>query len=213
MAAKYSDWYFINGNSVEGVKEQIDEVRALATAEGRTVKFGLNGFVIQRPTEAEALEQLEAIVAGADPEIVRAFGEQVKNAGQSTREKIGMWANSDYANLVQPNDGFKTRLFGPPELIAERVRAYEAIGVDLILCAFLHFTDELPAFGREVIPLLRKQRSRIASTQAAPEKILARCRSKTTVRHPFQFASACGRFRHLRRSRNDCAWRPQCGRD
>jgi dimethylsulfone monooxygenase len=188
-------------------------VRALATAEGRTVKFGLNGFVIQRPTEAEALEQLEAIVAGADPEIVRAFGEQVKNAGQSTREKIGMWANSDYANLVQPNDGFKTRLFGPPELIAERVRAYEAIGVDLILCAFLHFTDELPAFGREVIPLLRKQRSRTASTQAAPEKILARCRSKTTVRHPFQFASACGRFRHLRRSRNDCAWRPQCGRD
>ena len=83
MAAKYSDWYFINGNTVEGVKEQIDEVRALAAAEGRTVKFGLNGFVIQRPTEAEALEQLEAIIAGADPEIVRAFGEQVKNAGQS----------------------------------------------------------------------------------------------------------------------------------
>ena len=165
MAAKYSDWYFINGNTVEGVKEQIDEVRALAAAEGRTVKFGLNGFVIQRRTEAEALEQLEAIVAGADPEIVRAFGEQVKNAGQSTREKIGMWANSDYANLVQPNDGFKTRLFGPPELIAERIRAYEAIGVDLILCAFLHFTDELPAFGREVIPLLRKQRAKATCTR------------------------------------------------
>ena len=91
---------------------------------------------------------------------MRAFGEQVKNAGQSTREKIGMWANSDYANLVQPNDGFKTRLFGPPELIAERIRAYEAIGVDLILCAFLHFTDELPAFGREVIPLLRQEELR-----------------------------------------------------
>ena len=74
---------------------------------------------------------------------------------------------------MQPNDGFKTRLFGPPELIAERIRAYEAIGVDLILCAFLHFTDELPAFGREVIPLLRVQRSRNASAQAAPEKILA----------------------------------------
>ena len=68
MAAKYSDWYFINGNSIEGVKEQIDEVRALAAAEGRTVKFGLNGFVIQRSTEAEALEQLEAIVAGDDPD-------------------------------------------------------------------------------------------------------------------------------------------------
>jgi len=150
-------------------------VRALAAAEGRTVKFGLNGFVIQRRTEAEALEQLEAIIAGADPEIVRAFGEQVKNAGQSTREKIGMWANSDYANLVQPNDGFKTRLFGPPELIAERIRAYEAIGVDPVLCAFLHFTDELPAFGREVIPLVWKGRVRTGSTKdsAARAEILA----------------------------------------
>jgi dimethylsulfone monooxygenase len=167
MAAKYSDWYFINGNTVEGAKEQIDEVRALAAAEGRTVKFGLNGFVIQRPTEAEALQQLEAIIAGADPEIVRAFGEQVKNAGQSTRENIGMWVTSDYANLVQPNDGFKTRLFGPPELIAERIRAYEAVGVDLILCAFLHFTDELPAFGREVIPLLRGKRASLAGNLAS----------------------------------------------
>jgi len=154
MAAKYSDWYFLNGNSVEAVKEQIDEVRALAAAAGRSVKFGLNGFVIQRPTEAEAVEQLQEIIAQADPEIVRSFGDQVKQAGASTAEKIGMWANSDYANLVQPNDGFKTRLFGPPELIAERIRAYQAVGVDMILCAFLHFTDELPAFGREVIPLL-----------------------------------------------------------
>jgi FMNH2-dependent dimethyl sulfone monooxygenase len=155
MAAKYSDWYFLNGTTVEGARQQIEEVRALARAEGRAVKFGLNGFVIQRPTEREALDQLEAIIAGADPEIVQAFAEQVKQAGASTAEKIGMWADSNHANLVQPNDGFKTRLFGPPALIAERIRAYEAIGVDMILCAFLNFTDELPAFGREVIPLLK----------------------------------------------------------
>ena len=50
--------------------------------------------MIQRPTEAEALEQLEAIIAGADPKIVQAFADQVKHAGASTAEKIGMWANS-----------------------------------------------------------------------------------------------------------------------
>eukprot|EP01037_Dinobryon_pediforme_P038549 gene38549-46640_t len=149
MAAHHSDWYFLNGNSVEGVKAQIDEVRALAAAAGRTVKFGLNGFVIQRETEREALDQLEAIIANADPAIVRGFADQVKQAGQSTADRIGMWADSDHANLVQPNDGFKPRLFGPPDQIAARIREYEAVGVDLILTAFLHFTDELPAFGRE----------------------------------------------------------------
>jgi hypothetical protein len=42
-------------------------------------------------------------------------------------------------------------------------------------CAFLHFTDELPAFGCEVIPLLREERVGAAVTQdsAARAKILA----------------------------------------
>jgi FMNH2-dependent dimethyl sulfone monooxygenase len=168
MAANYSDWYFLNGNSVEGAKEQIDEVRALAKAAGRTVKFGLNGFVVQRPTVHEAVEQVQEIIAQADPNIVAAFADQVKHAGASTADKIGMWANSDYANLVQPNDGFKTRLFGPPEVIAERIQEYAAVGVDLILCAFLHFTDELPAFGQDVIPLLRDVET-TATAAATPE--------------------------------------------
>lgn len=160
MAGRYSDWYFMNGNSVENVKAQIDEVSAIARQHGRKVKFGLNGFVIQRDTEAEALAQLEKIVSSADPEVVRAFGEQVKQAGASTADKIGMWADSDYANLVQPNDGFKTRLIGPPELIADRIRQYHEVGVDLILTAFLHYEDELPKFGSTVIPLVQRMSAR-----------------------------------------------------
>jgi FMNH2-dependent dimethyl sulfone monooxygenase len=30
----------------------------------------------------------------------------------------------------------------------------------MILCGFLHFTDDLPAFGRTVIPLVRQLESR-----------------------------------------------------
>jgi alkanesulfonate monooxygenase SsuD/methylene tetrahydromethanopterin reductase-like flavin-dependent oxidoreductase (luciferase family) len=116
----------------------------------------------------EAVEQVQEIIAQADPNIVAAFADQVKHAGASTADKIGMWANSDYANLVQPNDGFKTRLFGPPEVIAERIQEYAAVGVDLILCAFLHFTDELPAFGQDVIPLLRDVET-TATAAATPE--------------------------------------------
>lgn len=156
MAGRYSDWYFMNGNSVEGVKAQIEEISAIARQHNRTVKFGLNGFVIMRDSEAEAQAQLEQIIAHADAKVVNAFAEQAKNAGASTREKVGMWANSDFANLVQPNDGFKTGLIGTPEQIADRILQYYEAGVDLILCAFLHFTDELPEFGRRVIPLVRQ---------------------------------------------------------
>jgi FMNH2-dependent dimethyl sulfone monooxygenase len=162
MAGKYSDWYFLNGNNVAGAKQQIDEVKAIAKENGREgrVKFGLNAFVILRDTEAEALAQKQAIIDQADPELVAGFAQQAKHAGQSTREKEGMWANSEFADLVQPNDGFKTKLFGPPELIVERIREFQEVGVDLILTAFLHFNDELEDFGRRVIPLLRQAETR-----------------------------------------------------
>ncbi|WP_219903864.1 hypothetical protein [Stenomitos frigidus] len=76
--------------------------------------------------------------------------------GYWSTDKVGMWANSDFANLVQPNDGFKTGLIGTAEQVAEKIRAYHAIGVDLILCGFLHDADELEAVGRTVIPLVRQ---------------------------------------------------------
>ena len=71
-----------------------------------------------------------------------------------------MWADSDLSTLVQPNDGFRTGLIGTPEQVAERIQAYHAIGVDSILCGFLDFPTELPAFGRSVIPLVRALPSR-----------------------------------------------------
>jgi FMNH2-dependent dimethyl sulfone monooxygenase len=156
MAARVSDWYFMNGNTLEGVREQIEEVSALARQEGRKLKFGLNAFVIVRDTEAEAHAVLEDIIAQADVEAVKGFGEAVKQAGASSGERQGMWANSDFSDLVQYNDGFKTGLIGTAEQVAEKIRQYYEVGVDLILCGFLHYTDDLPAFGRSVIPLAQE---------------------------------------------------------
>ncbi|BAZ29932.1 luciferase family protein [Cylindrospermum sp. NIES-4074] len=156
MASRVSDWYFMNGNSLEGVREQIEEVSALARQEGRKIKFGLNAFILVRDTEAEAHAVLEEIIAQADVEAVHGFGEAVKQAGTSTRERQGMWANSNFSDLVQYNDGFKTGLIGTAEQVADRIRQYYEIGVDLILGGFLHYTDDLPAFGKTVIPLVRE---------------------------------------------------------
>ncbi|MEH2265886.1 dimethylsulfone monooxygenase SfnG [Nostoc sp.] len=156
MAGRVSDWYFMNGNTIEGVKEQIEEVSALARQEGRTIKFGLNSFIIVRDTEAEAHEVLRDIIAQADVEAVKGFGEAVKQAGASTRERQGMWANSNFEDLVQYNDGFRSGLIGTAEQVAEKIRQFHEAGVDLILGGFLHYTDDLPAFGKTVIPLVRE---------------------------------------------------------
>ncbi len=155
---RYADWYFSNGKDFDGVREQLADLEAIAAEAGRTdgPRFGLNGFVIVRDTEREARETLREIVDKAHVEAVEGFGAAVKQAGQSTQDKKGMWADSSFEDLVQYNDGFRTQLIGTPEQVAERIVEYRKLGVDLILTAFLHFHEEVERFGRDVLPIVRE---------------------------------------------------------
>jgi FMNH2-dependent dimethyl sulfone monooxygenase len=152
----YADWYFSNGKDFDGVTEQVVEVRDHARDAGREVRFGLNGFIIARDTEKEAKEVLREIVDKANRPAVEGFRSAVQQAGNSTSDKRGMWADSTFEDLVQYNDGFRTQLIGTPEQIAERVAAYRKRGVDLILGGFLHFQEEIEYFGSRVLPLVRE---------------------------------------------------------
>jgi FMNH2-dependent dimethyl sulfone monooxygenase len=156
MAGRVSDWYFSNGKDFDGVKEQIADVTTEAERHGRRVRFGLNGFVIVRDTEAEAQETLREIVAKANRPAVEGFRDAVTQAGSSTSDRKGMWADSTFADLVQYNDGFRTQLIGTPEQVAERIVAYRKLGVDLILCGFLHYLEDVEDFGARVVPLVRE---------------------------------------------------------
>ncbi|KAI9700153.1 MAG: hypothetical protein M1820_006935 [Bogoriella megaspora] len=157
--ATVSDYYFMNGNTLEGFQTQIADVKARAAKVSNRltpIKFALNGFVIARDTEEEAIRVLQEIQGKANKEAVEAFGDQVKNAGASTSNKTGMWANSKFEDLVQYNDGFKTKLIGTYEQIAERIVLLKSLGVSILLVAFLHYEEEIQLFGDKVLPLVRK---------------------------------------------------------
>ncbi|WP_333873474.1 dimethylsulfone monooxygenase SfnG [Methylobacter sp.] len=156
MASKVSDWYFTNGNTVEGIKAQVDDIRAKAAANNHKIKIGVNAFIIARDTEEEAKAVLDEIIAKANVEAVHAFGNEAKQAGASSPELEGNWAKSTFEDLVQYNDGFKTNLIGTPQQIAERIVELKAVGVDLILSGFLHFQEEVAYFGEKVLPLVRE---------------------------------------------------------
>ena len=67
-----------------------------------------------------------------------------------------MWANSKFEDLVQYNDGFKTKLIGTSQQIADRILLLKSLGVSILLTAFLHYDEEIERFGKEIIPLVRK---------------------------------------------------------
>ena len=156
MAGRLSDWYFMNGNTLEGVEEQVRDVGAQAAANGRRVRFGLNGFAVVRDTEGEARDVVEEIIAKADADKVNDFGNAVKQAGAATSDKKGMWADSQFKDLVQYNDGFRTGLVGTPDQVAQAIVDYKLVGVDLLLLGFLHVQEDVERFGTEVIPRVRR---------------------------------------------------------
>ena len=57
---------------------------------------------------------------------------------------------------MQYNDGFKTKLIGTPEQIADRILLLKSLGIDMLLVAFLHYDDEIKQFGEQVLSLVRK---------------------------------------------------------
>ncbi|KAJ7507551.1 alkanesulfonate monooxygenase [Mycena galericulata] len=148
-AGAVSDVYFMNGNTLQGFIKQIEDVQERARANGRAgqVRFAINGFVICRDTEAEAVSVLQEIQGNADAEAVD---------GAATSERIGMWADSKFEDLVQYNDGFKTKLIGTKIQIADRILLLKRLGVEILLLAFMHYEDEIQQFGEQVLPLVRQ---------------------------------------------------------
>lgn len=158
MAGRVSDVYFMNGGSLEKIKEQIEEVRALRKENGKgDIQFAVNGFVIVRDAEEEAKQVLRDIVEKADRKAVEGFRSSVQTAGASSPEGKGMWAESTFEDLVQYNDGFKTGLIGTAEQVADRIIELKKIGVDIVLTGFLHYEEDLRAFGEKVIPIVREK--------------------------------------------------------
>lgn len=162
MAARVSDWYFTNGNTPDGIKAQIDDIRAKEAGTDHKAKIGVNAFAIVRDTEEEARAVLAEILEKADPDAVKGFHHEVQNAGNASPEREGNWAKSTFEDLVQYNDGFKTNLIGTPRQVAERIVALKAIGVDLVLLGFLHFQEEVEYFGKHVVPQVRELEEAVA---------------------------------------------------
>ena len=161
-AAAVSNYYFMNRNTLKGFQQQIADVKGHAKQHGREgqVKFPLNGFIIARETEVEAIRLLQEIQGKADKEAIEAFAKQVKNAGSSTSNKAGTWADSKFEELVQYNDGFKTKLNGTPTQIADRILLLQSLGVDILLTAFLRYEDDIRPIWRAGASLCTETRSR-----------------------------------------------------
>ena len=134
VIARYCDYWFVNYTSDHRIYEQnftvirrdIADLTDRAKHFGRKLAFGMSAHVICADTLREANERASEL---------EAYGRRDRISSTAAR-------------------GLGACLVGTPDLIAERMRRYEDIGVDLFLLNFHPMRAGLETFAQSVMPLL-----------------------------------------------------------
>ncbi|MCX5084540.1 MULTISPECIES: LLM class flavin-dependent oxidoreductase [Streptomyces] len=165
VSARQAEVQLLWGEPPAAVAERIERVRAKASVLGRTLRFGLRLHVITRDTAAEAWSEADRILAGFDPEAVRASQERFARMDSTGQARMTDLHGGSAENLtVAPNlwagiglvrEGAGTALVGSHEEVAQRLFEYRQLGVDeFILSGYPHL-EEAYRVGEEVAPRLR----------------------------------------------------------
>ncbi len=155
LAAKEADVFFLNGRPLEVIRETIADVSKRSRAQPKPLRFAMSAFVVARPTDEEALEELEQLfelskqddrselLKGVDPEVV-------------------MFKNMAKYPAIGSNGGTAAGLVGSYDTVATRIAEFVAVGIDTFMLQFQPFPREMQRFSEEVMPRVRSPLGRCA---------------------------------------------------
>ncbi len=149
--ARYCDSYVMHGDPPDLIQARIADMKTRRETLGLPpMTFGMAAFVIMRDTEREALEE-RARVTAIDPAAAPfANYEQWINGTELERALM----LEEYA---VSNRGLRPNLVGTPDQIRERLAAYEAAGLDLVLLQMSPQHAEMERFADAIIKPARAE--------------------------------------------------------
>jgi FMNH2-dependent dimethyl sulfone monooxygenase len=145
LIAEKCDAYLMHGDPPERVAEKIADLKARRAKHNLPpMKFGVAGYTIVRETEREAQDELRRITDVHQSAAGYANYQQWL-AGTQLEQKVSL---EDYS---VSNRGLRSGLVGTPEQVSERLAAFEAAGVDLVLLQFSPQLEEMERFAASVM--------------------------------------------------------------
>lgn len=167
IAAEHIDTYLTWGEPPDAVAKKIADVRERAAARGRQVTFGIRLHVIVRETEEEAWQDAERLISRLDDETIARAQQAFSNMdseGQrrmaalhggrrGTRETLEIYPNL-WAGVGLVRGGAGTALVGSAEQVAQRMREYQALGIDTFILSGYPHLEESYRFAELVFPRL-----------------------------------------------------------
>ncbi|MEE1816211.1 LLM class flavin-dependent oxidoreductase [Streptomyces sp. SP18ES09] len=177
VAAHHAEVQLLWGEPPAAVAERVARVRARAARAGRSLRFGIRLHVITRDTSAEAWQEADRVLAGFDPEAVRASQERFARMDSTGQARMtALHGGSAESLTVSPNlwagiglvrEGAGTALVGSHDEVARRLFEYGRAGIDeFVLSGYPHL-EEAYRVGEEVAPRLRALAAATAEEVAA----------------------------------------------
>ena len=149
LAAKDADVFFINGRPLEDTAALIEDLRRRPRPAGAPpLRFGLAAFVIARPDEDGAQAELAHLLELS----ARDDRSSVVNG---TDKDVAMMKVGAGQPKVGTNGGTLAGLVGSYDQVAERIAAFHAAGIELLMLQFQPLEAEARRFAAEVIPRVR----------------------------------------------------------
>ncbi|GAB3507628.1 LLM class flavin-dependent oxidoreductase [Spirosoma knui] len=148
LIAEKCDGYVMHGDDPEAIGRRINDLRERRERFGLPpMKFGVAAYSIVRNTEQEVKQEIARITD------VNGFAAGYKNyqqwlAGTQLEKKPSL---EDYS---VSNRGLRSGLVGTPDQVAERVAAFEAVGVDFMLLQCSPQLEEMERFSEAVIRVM-----------------------------------------------------------
>ncbi len=165
LAAQAVDKYLTWGEPVAMVAEKLERARQRARARGRKLSFGIRLHFIVRETEEEAWNAADRLISHVtDEQIARAqarFTKEMDSVGQQRmavlhggrRDRLVVAPNL-WAGVGLVRNGAGTALVGTPQQVAERIREYQAVGIDTVIGSGYPHLEEAYRVAELLFPYL-----------------------------------------------------------
>lgn len=152
------DAYVMHGGTVEEIETKIAGMKKLRKEAGKEPlqSFGMAAYVICRDTEEEVAAEYARITDVKDAKGYVGYDDFVSKSKLEQEVKL-----QDYS---VSNRGLRPNLIGTPEQIADRIIAYEQVGLDLLLLQFSPQLEEMERFSKKVMPIVEEKRKALTAT-------------------------------------------------